>query len=104
MLALATVINGVCIAWSKLAPRYFPRGGTASRETVTASRIPAAVLTGWRIVAFRWRLPLGELVDASLFEAFVVCIYMTALLTWEFVHSKLRSQPLGRNTLTFFRS
>ena len=87
VLALATVINGVSIAWTKLAPRFFLRGGSMQRDTVTTSRVPAALLTAWRIVAFRWRLPLGDLVDASLFEAFVVCIYMAALLIWEFVHT-----------------
>ena len=87
VLALATVINGVSIAWTKLAPRFFLRGGSMQRDTVTTSRVPAALLTAWRIVAFRWRLPLGDLVDSSLFEAFVVCIYMAALLIWEFVHT-----------------
>ena len=89
MLALATVINGVTIAWTKLAPRFFSRGGQVQGQTVRASRAPAALLTGWRVIAFRWRLPLGGLVDASLFEAFVVTVYMAALLIWEFVHSKL---------------
>ncbi|VDC02562.1 unnamed protein product [Peniophora sp. CBMAI 1063] len=87
VLALATVINGVTIAWTKLSPRFFPRGGSTRQDAVAVSRVPAALLAGWRILAFRWRVPLGSLVDASLFEAFVVCVYMAALLIWEFVHT-----------------
>lgn len=87
VLALATAINVASIAWTKFSPRLLPRDRSPG-DTVTVSRLPAALLTGWRIIAFRWQLPVGDLIDASLFEAFVVCSYMAALLVWEFVHSK----------------
>lgn len=88
-LCLATIINITTIFWAKLAVRWgrnnvSPEGGT-SRGFL--SRISAATLTTWRIVAFRWRIPLGRTFGMSLFEVFVTAIYLAALLIWEFVHS-----------------
>ncbi|KAI0036037.1 FAD-binding domain-containing protein [Vararia minispora EC-137] len=57
------------------------------RGPASLHRVPAALLSAWRVIAFRWRIPLGGTTDASVFEIFSICIYMAALLIWQFVHT-----------------
>ncbi|KAI0315976.1 FAD-binding domain-containing protein [Amylostereum chailletii] len=88
-LALATLINITCILWAKLYVRYGRKlaSGDQAKGRASLWRLPAAVLTAWRVVAFRWRIPLGRTFTMSVFEVFITSIYMAALLIWEFVHT-----------------
>ncbi|TFY72984.1 hypothetical protein EVG20_g10 [Dentipellis fragilis] len=91
-LCLATVINVASIAWSwyRVHLRSARQSGDApglAQRRFSIFRVPAAVLTASRIIAFRWQVPLGTSYTMSLFELFVTAIYMSALLIWEFVHT-----------------
>ncbi|KAI0068676.1 hypothetical protein BV25DRAFT_1910436 [Artomyces pyxidatus] len=90
-LAVATLVNLSSIAWAFY--RVHVRGRDSSTTTAPQTRrfsiwnIPAAILTGMRIVALRWNIRLGRTYTMSLMEVFVTLIYLSALLIWEFVHT-----------------
>ncbi|THH19765.1 hypothetical protein EW146_g1471 [Bondarzewia mesenterica] len=87
-LALATAINVVSIAWAWFRVHVRHRqNSTASTTGCSILRLPAAILTVSRIVAFRWRVRLGRVFSMSFFEVFITLVYMSALLIWEFVHT-----------------
>jgi ferric-chelate reductase len=96
-IAAATLINVVSKlwAWKQLWARrknLFRRSQpitTPSGQTkgVSLRRIPAAILTASRIVAFRWRILMGKSYSMSILEVFIALTYLAALLTHEFVHS-----------------
>ncbi|TFY77429.1 hypothetical protein EWM64_g6580, partial [Hericium alpestre] len=90
-LCLATLVNISCIAWSwgrvHLRSKSQPVNEAAHKDGFSIVRIPAAILTASRIIAFRWQIPLGTTFSMSVFEVFISMIYMSALLIWEFVHT-----------------
>ena len=50
-------------------------------------RLCAAVATGFRIVAFRWSLPIGSGSVASISELTFIFIYIAAMFLWLFLDS-----------------
>jgi hypothetical protein len=50
-------------------------------------RLYAAVATGFRIVAFRWSLPIGPGSVASISELTFIFVYIAAMFLWLFLHS-----------------
>ena len=63
------------------------RGAVARRSGW--SRIPAAALNAWRVVAFRSDIAFGPYYSINLAEGFVTLMYLAALFTWSFINSAL---------------
>ncbi|KAI0650292.1 ferric reductase NAD binding domain-containing protein [Trametes meyenii] len=83
LLALATLLNAVYLAWATLR-RYRARHGKSTsshRPTgkVALRRLPQAVVSGSRIVSFRMRIPY---IDMTLFELVLTMVYIGGCLAW----------------------
>lgn len=87
-LALATVINICSKMWAWYSVRFPASTLNSERKGYSILRLLAALLTAARTIAFRWRIPMGSTFTMSFFEIFVSITYLSALLIWEFVHSK----------------
>jgi ferric-chelate reductase len=91
-IALATVINILSAFWRFTRVRGGPSVAKTWSPSVRARgpslrRIPAAMLTASRILAFRWRILMGTSYSMSLLEAFITLVYLAILLIHDFVHS-----------------
>ncbi|KAH9853632.1 hypothetical protein C2E23DRAFT_777382 [Lenzites betulinus] len=85
LLGLATIVNTLFLVWSTyrryclkhahLAPLSRPSGKVALR------RLPQAVLSSCRILAFRRRVPY---IDATLLELALSVLYLGGCLVWSF--------------------
>lgn len=63
------------------------RGSYARRSGWT--RIPAAAVNAWRVVAFRSVIAFGPYYSINLAEGFVTLAYTAALFTWSLINSAL---------------
>ncbi|GLB33682.1 putative FAD-binding domain containing protein [Lyophyllum shimeji] len=63
-------------------------GHSSSRTTISFSRLPLAVSTLFRIVAFRWTVAIGSHNLASLSEVTFILGYMIAVFSWLLVDTR----------------
>ncbi|OSC98884.1 iron reductase [Trametes coccinea BRFM310] len=92
-IALVSLSHFLSVAVAKCSRRRTD-GGTTSRPGNTRSssdhrlswrRLPLALVNAFRVVAFRWTLPVGQWQSLTFAEVFIVCAYIVALFTWAFV-------------------
>lgn len=67
------------------------------RTTMSFTRLPAAVADSFRILAFRWTIPIGSSQELNLVEVGLSLSYIAILFTWTFVNSMLYLFPSARN-------
>ena len=101
VLAFFTLVNVVRKTWALIAPLPKISKATASGKAdeekhvapkVTRSafqRVLSTISTTFRIVFFRWSIPIGPGSIASMSELTFILIYIAANLVWLFVDSKL---------------
>lgn len=87
---VAAILNIASVIWAFWRQRSTQRSYTsgdvlASQTHGICARLANSIVTGIRIVAFRWRVPAIRL---SVLEAFLTSIYLMALLLWTFVNSE----------------
>jgi len=58
-------------------------------------RLPLAGVNSFRIVAYRWTIPLGGHMRTNFVEIFVVVGFLVAILTWDFIHSEFQSTNMS---------
>lgn len=90
IIGLATALNILSIFWAFYRRHTMRRGPVSAKPTSSAGqisllRLPSALLTASRIFAFRLRLPA---IHMSLLETLLTCIYLMALLIWQFANSE----------------
>lgn len=92
IIGFATLVNLFSVYWAWRRGRALRRPGYSGSkgsktgdisvgDKVFVTRLPAAVLTASRIVAFRWRIPY---VNMTVLELFLTIAYMAALFIWDF--------------------
>ena len=63
-------------------------GASATARRFSWRNLPSAIVNGYRVVAFRWTLNIGDSYTLNMAEVFVTCAYIIALFTWEFINSE----------------
>lgn len=66
--------------------------------------LPAAIASAFRIIAFRWTIPLGFKAVSSVSELVFIISYIVALLVWLLVNSELLFSIYVGRLLTDFLS
>ncbi|KAG5648690.1 hypothetical protein DXG03_000036 [Asterophora parasitica] len=97
-IALLSFIRALRFFFSWLAPRAaapepkekpdVEAGKSSSNVATSLSRVPLAIGTAFRIVAFRWTISFGSYNLASITEVTFILGYMTAIFVWLLVDSK----------------
>lgn len=111
VLAFFTVVNFFCSLWSALSPIPKSRGFSSKEKfdeetnharlkQSTSQRSLSALTTGFRIVFFRWSVPIGPSAVASITELSFTFMYIVAMLVWLLVDSKLFLPSLTHRQLT----
>lgn len=73
----------------QVTPKADPeRLRSGSQATISLRRIPAAILSAFRIVAFRLAIPIGPSSVMLVSELTFICGYIIAIFTWLLVNSK----------------
>lgn len=89
IVGVAVALNIISIVWAFWRRQTLRRGPNPRQAKsdggISLLRLPSAIVTASRIVAFRWRIPK---VNMSILETFLTCVYLMALLIWEFVNSE----------------
>lgn len=88
--------NRVELVVSEKEDLEFTAPTTMRRINSPILRLYAAVATGFRIVAFRWSLPIGLGSVASISELTFIFIYIAAMFLWLFLDS-MSPPPLRIN-------
>lgn len=103
---LASVIAVLAFChWTSVAWSLIRRPSTTTRHTPEKEKyepekqtrmgrrswrhLPAAAASAFRIVAFRWTIPIGFRAVSSVSELVFIISYIVALLVWLLVNSKL---------------
>ncbi|KIJ53374.1 hypothetical protein M422DRAFT_202279 [Sphaerobolus stellatus SS14] len=63
-----------------------PGGRTTAKSSIR--RLPLAIVNAFRIVAFRWTIPLGGTLRVNFVEIFTTVGYLVAILVWEFINTR----------------
>lgn len=57
------------------------------RSVWSLRRIPAAIVNGYRVIAFRWTVDFGCGYVLNVAEVVLTILYIVALFTWSFINS-----------------
>ncbi|KAI0347145.1 hypothetical protein BDW22DRAFT_1425211 [Trametopsis cervina] len=87
VVGVAVAFNVISIVWAFMRRQHSaaPSKGPQPIGQKSLWRLPSAILSGIRIVAFRWRFPLIKL---SVLEGWLTAIYLVAILIWEFANTQ----------------
>lgn len=70
------------------AARDTEKTATPQHTAVSWRRLPLAIDTAFKVVAFRWTVPYGLNYVLSLSEVFFTVGYLAALMIWTFIYSE----------------
>ncbi|KAF8974334.1 FAD-binding domain-containing protein [Flammula alnicola] len=98
VLFLLTLVRVTRYVWAKLAPPPEPRDVTRKRRRRKKHPFPShlfcipeglsAFSTGFRIVFFRWSVPIGPGAIASMSELTFILLYIAAMFVWLLVDTQ----------------
>jgi hypothetical protein len=95
LILLVAVVQAVSRLHTKFAGRK--RRGTDQESNSPANsssphprRIPLAILSTYRVIAFRWTLNIniGQTYTLNVAEMFFTIVYIIAIFTWTFINSE----------------
>jgi ferric-chelate reductase len=97
IIALVAVCHWVGLLWTYTFARrsqYTSTTAQSSNNTrrsrgsnaIQWSRLPIALTNVFRVVAFRWTIPIGNDHTLNAMEIFLLCAYIAIVYTWAFVN------------------
>jgi ferric-chelate reductase len=103
IIAFVAVCHWLGLLWTYTAARRHitasttqpPNSRRPGYNAIKWSRLPIALTNVFRVVAFRWTIPIGNDHTLSATEIFLVCAYVATVYTWAFVNCEYEIRPIA---------